>query len=414
MLKTIHVTCPYRSKKSDFVFSFYYVLFFFSLFLDDVGVKFQTLLLVSKLAKLIVLCLLAGIIFTSHVRRDRLRMACLCLFIGFMVLISAGDFFLLIVIMMGVASSRISDSLVLRLSIGCIVSFSIIVFLLFVIGLLPDNVSARTGYSETLRHSFGFAHSTVFPLIIFYLLTYLLMLKKEHVNRAELAVILMISFILYCTCDSRNAIIGVILLMILWFLYKNAKPRYYRSKMLNFCFKMIFALCTVASFLPAYLRSKNQFMLLWYIYDKIFTNRSLFGSSAINAFGIHILTVMKSSEYRSTPVLVDSAEWTGVILDNGYMYIIIRYGWVAIMFLGLVFWGFYKKYRYMPFAQAVIVVVAVVNMTDNDFLSYGFLPYMLIGIKYLCTVLRDESRSRVRCVSHDRINDFCMEGITYE
>ena len=156
-------------------------------------------------------------------------------------------------------------------------------------------------------------------------------------------------------------------------------------KLLNFITKHIVTICIALSILPGLLRYYGIFSNFWYLFDTIFTNRSLLLSSAINTYGIHVFNNMNYSEFTSKIVYVDSYKWHGIILDSAYAYMLIRYGIIYLIFFWFIFKSVYKKYLGNYSAYIIIILIAIANAIDNDLLSYGALPFMLIGIRSLWT-----------------------------
>lgn len=192
---------------------------------------------------------------------------------------------------------------------------------------------------------------------------------------------LILSIVCYEFCNSRTAIIGVFLIVVAAVFLKQRKTDFFKNLPVYAIGKCLVVFVLLFSIIPPILRNKGILMPLWYKFDAVFTNRTLAGAAAIEGYGIHFLHFMNTDEYRNTLVWIGGISQHGIVLDNGYVYILIRYGVLAVLLLIQVWFGLYKHYRNNVFAISVITAVLCVNFLDNDFLSYGFLPYMIIGIR---------------------------------
>lgn len=369
--------------RSKFLFLVYYCLFFISLFVVNVNIDPIIAASIAKIFKIIVmLALLIHSLFFSW-KKSLIYRLIICILIGLLFLITSGDFYWVLVLLMGVVASKIEENYIFKLSFILISILTILTFFFYCIGFLPDNLTSRTDFSDTVRHSFGFLYSNVLPNCIFYILIFYLTLKK---NKAKFSFVLgctLLSIFVYNFCESRNALVGVVLLVISFYICKSNIINLNKGRILRVGAKWSFFVCCFASIIPSYLRSLSIGLPIWYKLDRIVTNRTLIGSTAIEAYGIHFFNRMTSEEYTSRSIMVDSYKWNGVILDSGYLYILIRYGICALLFFALIYYSILKAYKMDYFMCSLLILLSIINMIDNNFLSYGFLPFVLIGIRNL-------------------------------
>lgn len=373
----------FRICKEDFFPFIYYTMFYTSLFITDMGFEQRYTTVTAAILKGIVLiCLTIHTVLRKWRKSELYRMA-IALGIGLILLLYSGDFVWLIILLMGFTLSEVNEDKLLKISIKCIVFWGLTTIFLNRLRVLPDLISYRTDFSDYARHSFGFAHSNILPLCIFYLLAYYVSLNHEKERRVPVLLLTAVSIGVYGFCNSRNALIGVILLAGASCYLGRIKKGGFVSKVTAFAAKWSVLLFSVISILPAYLRLRHYMMNLWYAYDKIFTNRTQLGAAAINAYGISFINPMNAYDYFSKIVVIDGFQKKGIILDNGYMYMLIRYGIAALLILIFINISIVVVRKDDIVFCAVLLIIACVNMTDNDFLSYGFLPYMLMGIRNL-------------------------------
>lgn len=369
-----------NSATNKFIFRISYIIFFVSLFLDDMAFNMDTSIFIKSLKVMTVFCLLACSVSKTWKKRA-FKEYLIGILIGLIILFCTGDFFFLIVILLGFNSLNITDNAIFKLAFHCCFVMLIISQLLYEIGVLPDVLSYRTDFSIEARHSFGFSHSTVFPLIVFYMFVYYIAEKKEKSKFIIVAFFMIIEFILYHFCMSRNALVGCILVSVGVLMIKNKYIKSRIRKRIQTLARWIPLVGICFSILPGYFRYKGFLTPFWYVFDTVFTNRSLLLASAIDSYGIHIINTMSYLEYSNVGVNVDSHVHYGLVLDSAYTYVLIRYGVLILVFLYSILLAFYKSEKENEYMCILFIVVVLINMTDNDIMSYGCLPILLIGLK---------------------------------
>ncbi len=369
-----------KIRVNEFLFGIGYIILFIALFLDDIAFR-RDVSLIVKMLKALSICVLIFITINKEWGKSFFKEFIVSLLIGFIILICSGDFFFFIVILLGYNSSKIKDESIYKLAYYSCFIFLMFTLGLYLIGILPDVLSYRTDFSVEARHSFGFIHSTVLPLILCYMLSYYIAIKKEKTKVSTVLVFLFFGIVAYMYCKSRNAFAGILVIAFIALILKNKFIRKNLKVLFKFIAKWITLVCIIISVVSGILRYKGVFMPIWYAYDRVFTNRSLLASSAIESYGIHLINNMSYLEYSSLGVYVDSYIHHGLVLDNAYMYILIRYGILILIFTYMVLFSFYKEQKENVYTCVTFIVVIILNMTDNDMLSYGCLPFLLIGIK---------------------------------
>lgn len=372
-----------KIKRSELCFFVYFGLFFTALFLEDIAFENASISYLVKGIKAFVALLLGCTALNRSWRKKELLKVIGVTILGLVVLCFSGDFFWIVVLLMGFVSSNVEEKAIFKSAAIFMVSLCTMEIILYAAGILPDVLSYRTDFSSEGRHSLGFIHSTVLPLCLFYLSTYVVMIIKNR-NKTNLMLITLnlASMVLYSKCGSRNAFL-LMLLLTLFTLSNQFFEKYKYPIVINWVAKHIGSLCCLLSILPGMLRYMGVFSSLWYAYDVIFTNRSLLAASAIDSYGLHFLNPMNYTDYMRKSVYVDSFQWSGIVLDSAYMYILIRYGVLVLIVLWMIIRSMYSRYEGNYEACLVVILVAIANITDNDLLSYGALPFMLVGIRYM-------------------------------
>lgn len=367
---------------NEFLFGISFIILFVALFLEDVAFTVEVSIII-KLLKMSSWAVLAVSTVYRTWRKSTFKELMIVFSTGCVVLVCTGDFFLAIVVLLSYNSMTIDDGEIFRLSFVCCLVGVGLTLLLFAVGLLPDVLSYRTDFSAEARHAFGFQHSAVLPLGICYMLCYYIGMNGTggKIKGWIVAIFLLLGVVTYKYCKSRNALVGILALSLFSLTMQSTFFRQIMNRPVQFVSKWITLFCMILAILPAFLRSKGVLLPLWNVYDSIFTNRSLLGASAIDSYGIHLINRMTYSAYAGFEVNVNSYVYQGIVLDSAYMYMLVRYGVLILLFFYIVLTSFCRREKNNTSLCAVFCIIVLLNMTDNDMLSYGCLPFLLIGIK---------------------------------
>lgn len=293
---------------------------------------------------------------------------------------SYGRFFWFIVILIADVFCDVDEKVIYNVSMQTMVGMTSLTLVLCALGILSDCLTYRTDFSTEARHSLGFVHSACLPLIVFYMMTYCISTNR---NMKKIGVLSFIEIVLYSICKSRNAVVITVGLSMLALLLRDKRIKNKIKKPLNLVSSWIVFVCIVFSILPGYLRYKGILLNYWYAFDQIFTNRSMLAASAFQSYGIPIVNTMNYNAYTNTPVYIDGYMNNGVVLDSAYIYMVVRYGIAMLLFLWMVLHVYQKKQNISMMEKAAFIAVVVANTIDNDLLSYGCLPFIIIGIRNL-------------------------------
>ena len=133
--------------------------------------------------------------------------------------VKTGDLYWSVLILLIYNSKKVDIERVYKTSSRIIAIGIISVLVLCMFGVLPDILTSRNTVEQINynRHSFGFYHSNVLPLLIFYLeVYYICIVKKKYEIRNSLFVLLAGATNTFC--HSRNALILSLALSLFVFL----------------------------------------------------------------------------------------------------------------------------------------------------------------------------------------------------
>ena len=247
-------------------------------------------------------------------------------------------------------------------------------FLCF-IGILPDILTSRDTVEQINynRHSLGFYHSNVLPLLVFYLEVYYICIVKDRIRNNIIVFFMIIAVIVNAICHSRNAIVMSFALSIfVIFAKKMRKDEYkklYRTTFLSIPCMSIF------SFLMMFLLLKGG---IWNTIDTLFSGRFRLAIFKMRRIGVHFINLMSNESFLNDNITyVNGQDLSTVALDNGYLYIILRYGILILLVYFLIAYCLAKKNRKNTCVLGTLITVFIVNFVDNDLVDYSFLPFIL-------------------------------------
>lgn len=357
----------YKFTTTHFLYLIAYMLFMFLMFNRDVS-DTEVLYVLTVPAKFITLLLLTCGIFDKAYLTKNFKWIFVLLFIDFFVLINSGVLTFLLISLLAFFSTQIKDKEIIKIAYYTLLLYTAIVLLFCAIGIYSDVITNRwVGSSD--RHSFGFSHSNVLPLIYSYLIGYGLAIgnyKKRHY-----IFLIFLDLLIFHFCGSRNALIATLLLIagkIISDLIIRKKYKKHINLILCFLAKFIIPVLSLISLgVPFFLNKIQVFKTL----DFLLSYRFTYIAKIIKNEGIHFVTKMSNEMYFRNQI----------VIDNGYAFLAVRYGLLILIFLSFLTYNIAKKYKDNTYVLILIIVVAFCNLIDNDLIDYCCLPYLIISEK---------------------------------
>ena len=195
---------------------------------------------------------------------------------------------------------------------------TLIVILLFFLGFIEQNIVYR--YSIP-RFSLGFCHPNILGFVLL-LLMILKFITVDKVKWIHYIVAVLVAIFSWIVPNSQATTISLLLLVILFVLYNSfcSKVSKLKKLFLNVCI-----------FLPVLLNVLSIWGMVEYgkyqwleVVNKLFSGRLSYGHGAYEYYGITLL----GND-------IGQASW--LILDNSYMFVLIRYGVLVYIFLSTVY-----------------------------------------------------------------------------
>lgn len=346
-----------------------YTMFYISLFVFDIEQNSYDFAEMGNLLRYIsFLVMIMGVCFRKIYKRNFVFFLLLLAFSAIMFIETNATYFIAVVLLC-ILSQGVDNQKILRYTFSMLLILTLGVILAQMFGIFENVITYRWGRAGggSARYSFGFYHSNVLPLISSYLFSYFLLIKNR-ISKKMMLFVLGVSFIIYRLCGSRNAIIVTIIMLILIVVFNANKEAGKRQKILNFIARYSTGVLAILCIVLASFVGKNSVVDA---IDYLMTYRLTYGQIAINNYGIKLINFMDSYTYTSL---------SSSVIDNGYIYVTVRYGLLIILALAIAVYSVIRKYN-NPMVSIVAIGISFINMMDNDILDYLCLPLLIIVIR---------------------------------
>lgn len=369
-----------RIKAYDFLFCTSYCFIVTSLFINDVYRINQYIDIASQLLRYSgYVFLLLSTLYINRINKKELMLTSILEMLTLIYAYFTKDLYWALLLVILFSARKLNYKKVFKISLNLLATLSVLTVILCFLGFLPDYLTDRNVFDSSieLRHSFGFYHSNVLPIIVLYLESYYIVIKEHRSKTLDVLLFGAISCILYITSDSRNAFILSLLLTALFLYIRYIGVSKRLQKLLDFISKIEATTLSMFSVAMTYLLLKGG---IWDVVDSLFSGRFRLAIFKIRRVGIHLLTLLSTEDFMNDNVYYVTGETLGNIpLDNGYLYVLLRYGVLALLFI------LYSCYRLSviikgkPYLQAVIIIVLAANFVDNDLFDYLFIPFFIMA-----------------------------------
>lgn len=256
-----------------------------------------------------------------------------------------------------------------------------LLFIAFFAGLTQEIMTIHRG--SAVRYALGFPHPLFLGHRIFLIITLWLYHRYEKLNIKDFIALTAVSFITYFICYSRTALIMSLFIILMFFIkIKFKKATDFKFKRYNF-FNIALIL------LPVLLIGATLFQAvvipeiepLSNGIDRLFSGRMSYNQEAVKVYPIQLF---------SRDIKVFSNAKVKVIVDNGYLNGLIRYGVITIAVFFLLYCRMLKNaIKNNNYALLIICVT---------FLIYSLSDNILYDIRYdftLCILFHDFENNKM-------------------
>jgi len=259
------------------------------------------------------------------------------------------------------------------ISLGTLLAFFSVLILYF-IGHISEFTLIRDG---SIRHSFGFSHPNFLGTIIFLLFfQYLFLYGRQSLILNFIIFALSIQSILHYT-GSRNAAVS---LLVGYFLYSFSKKLFH----IRIIQSLTMALLPLSFILSWYASAYYNFSsVFWNLLDKLLSGRIRFANlfyqeSPPNFFGnkLEMITTEKAQQ-----IIGASTK----ILDNAYMSILLKYGFVTAMLVCILYFVGTKKILASKRKELLsfVIVFIIYGFSESYFAFYEINFSMILCYYYI-------------------------------
>lgn len=352
--------------KKEILFIVAYICFFCSLFLGDTSIETNGIQIVAKILRYISY-LLSFFQLLMHKAKPKQMMIELAIWaISMTYFMWAKDIYLPMLIMLIVGSRDSSERNICTISLTILVAGTILVLMGNMIGIIPEIMTSKAFSRELTRHSYGFYHSNVLPnnLLMIEILT--VWKYREKISRSIIILFLMLHICVYFLSASRmSLIVGLFLTFGVLIL----KARFNQEEKILWLKKIacyMAPLYSVLSILLMLLVNTNRIVQK---IDLVFSNRFWAAFLKMSNVGIKLFNFNTNLTFYQD----------GLVIDNGYLFLLMRYGLVALLMINVVSIALKKQFESQPYCLMCLVCVFTIAFIDNLFLNYRFLPFLMFA-----------------------------------
>lgn len=367
-----------KIKKNNGFFYLAYCFYIMALMTENIAIDDTHL--VKQVCVIISMCIL-GIHYIYKINKKHIAipkmslfgvaLVILCLFVLYLA-ISTSDYYLIAVILFSVGLKELDLEELFQISLIVLAFLTVCIVIFSLVGIIPMVESTRdTAYNHGgTRLGMGFKGGLFLPNIVSYCGCYFYSIKKG-VRSLDFFAFQVLGTISFLLCNSRNGLVSLELLFILMLFWQTKK----RSNKIQKVVKILaVSVLPVTSILSFYLLNAYKIGTPFSVWaNKVLSGR-LWGAM-MNSFS-------SPFEWIHYETSVSFMENLKCAYDNGYFFLMARYGYLMLIIFSVmsIFIGKYMISKDNYAAAISFTIVCLMNFIDNGLISYGFFPYVLIGI----------------------------------
>ena len=276
---------------------------------------------------LIVLLLGLRFLYKMRVSYKYLILSILLLLSGVLVYFQTNRLNFLVYSMLLVLLVNVDMKVVLRTYVVVAGILVVGVFLLSLVGMIPNLQYNRAG---VIRNSFGFIYPTDFASHCFYLfLAISYLLKNKFIWTRSLFGVLLSAFIIKY-CDARLNALSILLATVIFIYFYYSKEKKLKIFALFPYSVVVFA--SVVTYLSYKFSWSNPFLVS---VNKLITGRLALGRNAFDTFGVHLFGT------RNVQFIGSGGKTESVIgynyVDSSYVQMLFTYGIVPVILLIIIY-----------------------------------------------------------------------------
>lgn len=322
-------------------------------------------------------CILCVVLFFNYTLREILLIAIL-FFIFFIVAIKSSNFYFLELLLTTLFLKDIPLSKIAKRILYIQIIFFLSVLVLYILRILPDIVSIRSG---VIRSSLGFSHPNTPGMFLFSILILVSILIDNKVTKAVILsffIILGVTIFSYTNSRSSILILGSVLLV-------NVGNSFFsKFKLYIFNFKyfipIIFTSFTLISYIASILYGKGNLFVK--NLDTFLTGRISLGYKFIREYGFSIFGQNISYGFWTEGTVFSKYRF----LDNVYLKVLLNYG-VVIFLVFLIYFTFVSlslEKKQLLHWNSYLFLFLCLGLSEQTIFDYWLNFFMLYGVIFFC------------------------------
>lgn len=244
------------------------------------------------------------------------------------------DISLILLLLLLYSSKNVDFEKIVKIDCCLKLSYVLIMFLLFFMGIATDNLAY---HNNIIRHSLGFSHANQLGIIISTIAIEYLYIHKGKINLFFILYLFFAFYILLVVTDSRASLLLLLMVCLGVLLQKFNFKKQFNYRVFSGFVDYSFVIMTLVTFLLVILYSNNT--LIGIKLNSILSSRLFFAKSFLTHYKIGLF---------GNPLIftgndaVRTYGYYNQILDNTFLYILLRFGFLAYCMFGYLFYKIFK------------------------------------------------------------------------
>lgn len=355
-----------------------YMIAFYVLYASNFKVLLNNAEQIYRISYYLVAISMCILFVFSKMRLKYWMLSLVCVFIGFLVYKRANDNSILIAIFVILGAQNVDFEKFIKFDLVLRSFLFIFVALSEKFGIIGSTILYRS--DGFVRDAFGFLQpNTAGALLLSIYLEYLILRYKKMNFFDYLISICLITFTLLTT-NSRSSLLGMILGMFLVFFLRSKIYTYFNNKFINFWIEALFPLLALESYLAV--NFFNPALRGWSVLNQLFSGRLNLISYFIKNYPVTLF-----GQYVQLQDAMNLKSTYFLVIDNGYISVLLKYGLVTLLFFCFFSILYTKKLLSdRNFAYLVpVIVMSFVGLMENT-LYYPTYNFTLIFLMTLTDV----------------------------
>ena len=388
MKKYIDCLKKYYTNNKEYIYIFSFLVYVVASLLSNKLELSEICILVLKATKYLALVpiLIKILLFDIQKYNNKTKIMIVLLFI--LVLVSAffnnhyRTLFRYLVLIIGSYNIDIKKIMKYFYRTEIIILTTIIILSIF--DILPNSLFTRNG---NIRQSIGFAWPTFPSLILFTLTCVYLYIKKTNVKMDEYIFLLLLNILMFIITNTRFELLCSILIIIMSLMYKYIKSDRFNSIVVLLA-KFIMPIMTVVSVVLCF--TYDPEVEFYTKMNDASSDRIALMSEAVHEYGLPLLGDKIS--FKGQKDKVEGEEFKQTVVDNGYINLILNYGFIVLMVLECLYYVVVTRVgKHNIFVSYLIIILALHSFINPQLMQIVYNPFML----FLVFAIIDDNKKRI-------------------